>query len=637
MDPIQNPQGSAGPPPKIMVAVHGIGNQTAYETAQSVAFRVFGHYKVPPALPLGHFHNGEVSLQDVVTPDVVIVPPSSSISARFGFAEMYWADVPRKLVTDGYTLEEAKRWARTLIARLNLSASQAGQPLSKRQYMMLRMVLDELGDAVFVLESLTFVAARAGLFKFRLKKLLDDFLNDVQVVTDFHKQRGSILERFHRLMNSVLDRHPDVELHLVGHSEGSVIAFLAILDGLAKADRPRWVEQLRGLMTIGSPIEVHHVLWSSPPLWPNLPANAGALARKIEWWNYYDTGDPIAYRLSCTRAWLEASGWNKFFDFPDSHDIEFARYPLPGKAHVDYWADEKVFGHFIDTVVDPPAHAEAPKDAAAAADGKRKPRAARRRPGVPRTNPWWEFLSVTAPYALVLALMFVAVFMLYKPLTTAMGVASMPARDMARDLAGFTLLITGITMVVRAPRLTRLRISWFLWPFAALVFGAGLWAYRPLVAGMTLPLVLPETSALIETALAPVLTVVPFQLAGSAFITLAVLATVVSAVVSWVKPARGVRPLMVIGGAATAILVLSLLVMEAKVRDAGAASPSPDVWPLILGGLLFLYLWWLATLILDLTIVWHSHVRWSGAIDSMRHMTHPGWNSPDKGAGGRRW
>jgi hypothetical protein len=134
-------------------------------------------------------------------------------------------------------------------------------------------------------------------------------------------------------------------------------------------------------------------------------------------------------------------------------------------------------------------------------------------------------------------------------------------------------------------------------------------------------LVLPATSARIETALAPWM---PFQLAGSAFIALAVLATAVSAVWSWVVPARGVRPLIVSGGAAAAMLVLSLLL---DLRDRAAApGPSPDLWPLVLGGLLFLYLWWLATLILDLTIVWHSHVRWSGAIVSMRNMTHPGWD-----------
>ena len=38
------------------------------------------------------------------------------------------------------------------------------------------------------------------------------------------------------------------------------------------------------------------------------------------------------------------------------HDIGFSRYWLPGKAHIDYWNDRDVFGHFIDDVVSPPVN-----------------------------------------------------------------------------------------------------------------------------------------------------------------------------------------------------------------------------------------------------------------------------------------
>ena len=42
------------------------------------------------------------------------------------------------------------------------------------------------------------------------------------------------------------------------------------------------------------------------------------------------------------------------FDFPVKNDYGFTRYPFPGKAHVDYWTDEAVFGHFISNVVKEP-------------------------------------------------------------------------------------------------------------------------------------------------------------------------------------------------------------------------------------------------------------------------------------------
>ena len=41
---------------KLFVAVHGIGDQTAYETIQSVALQVTRHYGTPVSLPLGRFY-----------------------------------------------------------------------------------------------------------------------------------------------------------------------------------------------------------------------------------------------------------------------------------------------------------------------------------------------------------------------------------------------------------------------------------------------------------------------------------------------------------------------------------------------------------------------------------------------------
>jgi hypothetical protein len=44
----------------------------------------------------------------------------------------------------------------------------------------------------------------------------------------------------------------------------------------------------------------------------------------------------------------------------------------------------------------------------------------------------------------------------------------------------------------------------------------------------------------------------------------------------------------------------------------------PPVWPVLLAGALFLYLWWLATLVFDLAFVWQRYVRGSVANDRLR-------------------
>jgi hypothetical protein len=193
---------------------------------------------------------------------------------------------------------------------------------------------------------------------------------------------------------------------------------------------------------------------------------------------------------------------------------------------------------------------------------------------------------------------------------------------MARDLAAFTLLLIGVTMVVRAPRLTQVRVSWVVWLVAAALFVLGLFAYAPL-EGFP-PLMQPATRKAIDSSLEPIASLLPTGFTHWAFRGLVVLTTLVAAVWSYGMPARGVRPLMLTGGAFTALLI------GLMIRSSGRGADSPDVWPVVLGGLFFLYLWWLATLILDLTIVWHSYVRWSAGINSMRSMMVPGWEPPPR-------
>jgi hypothetical protein len=297
-----NPNPQPADVPKIIVAVHDIGDQIANTTVQSVAFRVFDYYGKPPAIPLGRFHWAKSAPAGIV---LLTSPPAPDpeVPVPIGFAEVYWADIPRELRTKGFTLEEAKQWARTIIARLNVKAkASSGKHMD---YRMLETVVDELVDAVFVLERLTFLADYAGLFKFELKKVLNDFINDVQVVTEFKEFREGILKKFDDVMK-VIAEDPEAEIYIVGHSEGSVVAYFGLLKALSSLPTPpAWVNQVRGLMTIGSPIETHLLLWadlwkftpSSKPPRPRIGSSGGTTSIMV-----------IQLRTSWKRR---ANGWTK--------------------------------------------------------------------------------------------------------------------------------------------------------------------------------------------------------------------------------------------------------------------------------------------------------------------------------------
>ena len=55
-------------------------------------------------------------------------------------------------------------------------------------------------------------------------------------------------------------------------------------------------------------------------------------------------------------------------------------------------------------------------------------------------------------------------------------------------------------------------------------------------------------------------------------------------------------------------------------------TPRPPVWPVLLGGAAFLYLWWLAALIFDLGFVWQRYIR--QALGHKRLMQWSGYQAP---------
>ena len=75
---------------KVFVAIHGIGDQFQNETVQTVAYRVCHYVGQPAAFPLGRFHGPAGTVTKAFVPEVDRDP-----ALPCGFAEIYWADVPR--------------------------------------------------------------------------------------------------------------------------------------------------------------------------------------------------------------------------------------------------------------------------------------------------------------------------------------------------------------------------------------------------------------------------------------------------------------------------------------------------------------------------------------------------------------
>lgn len=700
----------------ILVAVHGIGAQSRNSTVRLVATR-FAHSSlsgddqtnlpVSPQ-PLGWFYS------DVR--DAVKVAPLDSFDApdhplaRIGFTEVFWADIPQEVVSEGRTLEETKAWARTVVARARAvckrksrrpgAEEQTGlrslaQRLQSKEpdFSLAAEVLEEIIETVYVLENLLFVAEKAGVAKFDLKQVLDEYLGDVQIMTEFGFFRRNIIGRFQAAMRQIHREYPDANLHIVAHSEGTVVSFLGLLhalsgqrvlpatgEGDAVLDNfgrvPDWLEKVQGFMTIGSPIDKHILIW--PRLFDFDFTPAIQLFKErgpIKWRNYYDYGDPVGFKLETARAWLDGHTECTPFEFdPEKHDFGFARYLMPGKAHNDYWDDPDVFEHFVQDVV------------------KNNPEGAKR----PQSKALVSFLSTAMPYAMSFFLLVIATFLLYRAVSayihpdfeplqryqrfTVLGLSesssvSLPA--MVINAFAVAMLLTGVTLLARLPRLAK-GARWFFWGLLAFVLGC-------------IPyLFLVEKDSRDEIGHA-------FRRLGEGWPTLGVfglafLVGLISLVVimpshefgrpgtqprknRWFR--KGMRPLIFFGAAAILLLVVAQVLPhsaltatersklsreEVKLIDKAhlnrldlnvllwpkgpfenpglkaiktvteVLAAHPPAWPVLLSGAAFLYIWWLAALIFDLAFVWQRYVRNSLALDRLKQwheLALPGPKSMD--------
>lgn len=567
------------PVKQLIIAVHGIGDQVRFATAKQVLTQFGRYHGKTAAVPLGHFHP-----TDPKKPGVVIAEHLKQLEG-FGFTEVYWADVPRAVVDKKYLLEDIGPWIETVSGRIAQSP-ETNPDLTEADVNRVQQVLREMVQTIAVLDRLLFLAKKMGIFSFDLKAVLENFVYDVQVVAEFKNEGGQIGALFASHLANVCTAFPDAdEIHLIAHSEGTVVTLLGLL---AAASDPgcAWLGKVRGLMTIGSPLDKHLTLW--PELFAQVGTPRNFPRSPIVWHNYYDYGDPVGFDLDMVRKRFATGDWSKVFEFPAQNDHGFARFPLPGKAHNDYWRDVDVFGHFISNVVE----RRVPRETA---DAQRPADPVARFPA-PQSKPLAQAISWSLPYVAAIALVFSGVLVLFKAVNGLLHandteVVDAPLLETFGWVMGITCLLAGLTVAARIPRLTRLK-SW--WAFGYFFFVAMLALYRTLFcitpkAGGFRACVDRTASAALQNP----------GLVGIAIGTLGL-----TLLVRFLWPDWSMRALLIPG---------ALGVAYGVVRAIGRAKPEHlgDLWPVFVAGTVFFYLWWLVALLFDLTFVWHRYIRLS--------------------------
>lgn len=655
--------------PKVIVAVHGVGDQVMSETVQKVINRFCSYHGETMGVPLGKIKNLSVQknpyerkkASEQTSSSECLCKPFKMSDLGYGgelgklsFVEVHWADLARAVDENRFLLEEPKSWSKTIVERLPKRYKKAAQ-LTPKEFGSLRLLLREMLETIRTLETLFKVAALAGLFKFDLGVVLNAYLGDVQIVTEFDDVRNKILGRF----KSVMENLPsDFDIYIVAHSEGTVVTLIGLLEEMASPKAHDWLNQVRGLMTIGSPLDKHLLLWrelfepEGKPL-----TQKWKPSRQIEWRNYYDNGDPIGFELEGLRHWLYENKWTAF-NFkgtedlneteeskaaksvygrckdqvkkklaPAVHDFGFTRYYFPGKAHNDYWDDNQVFGHFIQTVVYQNEIAAGganekekymPKEAnlgnkrsESESSNPKKNRPDYSNPPPTKGRAW--LISYCAPYLLLMALMCVGVYVLYKAVKgTLAGEDARALRqllessqresalDVLRNVFGISSLLAGMTVLARIPRLTtawhwRLLGAPICFALGALGYFVTMQADRDFLGGS-----LYQAISAIGAKVGVQLPENPIIGATWGMIVVALIVVLLSWMAEKSFPKWGLRTLVIFGGVAMAMILIGAISDHAN---------RGSLWPVLLATAFALYLWQTVILTFDLTFVWHRYIR----------------------------
>lgn len=317
----------------VVLVVHGIGEQRKYETLQEVIFQMGRVKHASWFVPLGRLYS--VLQQSALFSDLR--------ADGFEFAEVYWADIAAEHKSKASS--SLARWASRVSHLLDYVDSKnpnvtGGQIDVKR----LASVVD---DTMLIAQISRFLIARARVDTQGFVDSAEHFIASYQLFSDFEDIREDIVRAFTDQLERIheLKKDENVEVHILAHSLGSVITICGLSE-LLRRGKKEVVGTVASLTTIGSPIDLFATLHKDILGLEHLKREQ--TARAIRWLNLVESADPIASSLTVTKCLLERSNSN-LFDVPSGDTIvkptdqQYCSSPVPGGAHMRYWADAYVY------------------------------------------------------------------------------------------------------------------------------------------------------------------------------------------------------------------------------------------------------------------------------------------------------
>ncbi|HRR08768.1 MAG TPA: hypothetical protein PLO56_08760 [Rhodothermales bacterium] len=303
------------------------------------------------------------------TPTATFLGEPSDCGTNIRFVDLFWGDITTQLFPKA--AEPVNLWTRALINRVEQrwKAQRRDKVSNSGLYqanveIQLKVLLDNLRKTLIPIQQVLSLR-----FRFLSELIFDKFIGDVQLYAEYMTCREDAIKRFHAKMSEVHRAHDMTEMerklmgaeprkpvyHVIAHSLGTVMSLDALVEGAA-TEAP-WFPFVKNYVTLGSPIDKFLMLWPenyhhldnlNHPKWKGLIwSERASRVQKIRHFNYCDEQDPVGHNLD----FLEKKPVIGHL-FETIEDKVFVRYPVPGKAHVDYWTDVELFRHILHVTID---------------------------------------------------------------------------------------------------------------------------------------------------------------------------------------------------------------------------------------------------------------------------------------------
>lgn len=320
----------------VIIVVHGIGRQREGETLSEVIFRLGSSGNHKSFAPLGELLTASQQNRPWFAPD----------ASEVGFAEVHWARIADK--HKDLTSSNIIYWSDRIAHQI---AALDGQRSTIQDQLPTERLSRVVGDTVMTAQLARLILSRARLNTDGLVDSASHFISSYQLFADYDNVREEIITQF---IDTLSDLEPffleqeatgtTVKVHILAHSLGSVIAFIAL--GRLNSDRSKQshIRRINSLCTLGSPLDFFIILHPQLFDMQSLRAKEGE-EQRIRWVNFVEHADPIASSCKVTNGLLERVKPTIFAN-DAAVDHEYGHARVPGGAHMAYWADTTILREY---------------------------------------------------------------------------------------------------------------------------------------------------------------------------------------------------------------------------------------------------------------------------------------------------